>query len=225
MKHDAIFVDLDGTMLESAGDLQLAVNIVMQKLQLPERPLEEVKKWVGNGTVKLVARAITGTLEGSDDDELVASMMPLFDQAYEEALCKASFPFPGVEESLSLFQQKGIPLACITNKPRGFSETLLENFGLLKYFNTVIGGDSTAHRKPHPAPLLKAAEECGIEVKNALMIGDSRHDVEAARNAGCSVVCVTYGYNHGEDIRLAEPDGVVGSFTEIPQVLGLSFSC
>jgi len=96
---------------------------------------------------------------------------------------------------------------------------LLEKLGLRPFFRLVVSGDTTPHKKPHPAPLLHAAEHFGISPEQGLMVGDSRHDVEAARNAGFQVVAVTYGYNHGEDIRTAHPDAVIDRLDQLPPLL------
>ncbi len=215
----ALFFDLDGTLLESAPDLLLAVEAAMQAIDHPVPDLERLRHWVGNGTEKLVQRAITGSMEGEAPAELMARAMPVFNQAYAEALGKASHPFEGVLPTLERLQALGLPMACITNKPQDFTLPLLRDQGLLDFFTVVVGGDVLPEKKPHPAPLLHAAQQCGQPIEHCLMVGDSQHDVQAARNAGCPVVAVSWGYNHGQDIRDAGPDAVIHHFSELLSLL------
>ncbi len=215
----ALFFDLDGTLLESAPDLLLAVEAAMRAIDHPVPDLERLRHWVGNGTEKLVQRAITGSMEGEVDPALMQRAMPVFNQAYAEALGKASHPFPGVLDTLRALQRTGLPMACITNKPQDFTVPLLRDQGLLDFFTVVVGGDVLPEKKPHPAPLLHAASHCGQPIEQCLMVGDSQHDVQAARNAGCPVVAVSYGYNHGDDIRDAGPDAVIDRFEQLRSLL------
>jgi len=104
---------------------------------------------------------------------------------------------------------RGWRLACVTNKPRAFALALLEAKGLLPPFEHVFGGDSFERQKPDPLPLLKTCEALGTAPGRTLMVGDSRNDCEAARAAGCPVVLVSYGYNHGEPVADARPDRVI----------------
>ncbi len=214
-RPQGVFFDLDGTLLESAPDLLLAVEAAMRAIHRPVPDLERLRHWVGNGTEKLVQRAITGSMEAEADPALMQRAMPVFNEAYARALGRASHPFPGVVETLERLQKRGLPMACITNKPQDFTEPLLRDHGLLAFFTVVVGGDRLPEKKPHPAPLRFAARGLGLPVDRCLMVGDSRHDVEAARNAGCPVVAVSYGYNHGEDIRSARPDAVVDAFPQL----------
>ena len=108
----------------------------------------------------------------------------------------------------------GLPLAVVTNKPAAFTGPLLERMGLSGYFTAVVSGDTTPHRKPHPAPLQHACEQMGTSPENNLHIGDSRHDIETARNAGSAVFCVPYGYNEGEPVRAADCDVLVLTLVE-----------
>jgi phosphoglycolate phosphatase len=127
--------------------------------------------------------------------------------------------YPGVSEGLALLRQRGYPLGCVTNKAAQFTEPLLESVGIRDAFEIVISGDTLPEKKPSPLPLLHAAEHFGVAPGDALMLGDSVSDVKAARAAGFGVICVSYGYNHGQDIRGAGPDAVIDSFTELQDLL------
>jgi phosphoglycolate phosphatase len=123
--------------------------------------------------------------------------------------------FPGVAEGLDYLQSLGMKLGCVTNKAGRFTEPLLADLGIRDYFGIVVSGDTLAQKKPDPAPLHHAADFFTVAPDRALMVGDSMHDVAAARAAGFAVICVTYGYNHGRDIREAEPDAVIDSLAEL----------
>jgi phosphoglycolate phosphatase len=123
--------------------------------------------------------------------------------------------YPGVREGLEAMRARGWRLACVTNKPRAFAAALLEAKGLLPLFDHVFGGDSFERQKPDPLPLVKTCEVLGTRPSQTLMVGDSRNDCEAARAAGCPVVLVGYGYNHGEPVADARPDRVIARLDEL----------
>jgi phosphoglycolate phosphatase len=132
-----------------------------------------------------------------------------------------SRPYPGVIEGLQQLAAAGFELACITNKAEAFTLPLLRDLGLHDYFKLVLSGDSLPKQKPDPLPLQHACRHFGITPEHGVLIGDSSNDVQAARAAGMPVICVTYGYNHGHDIRESHPDAVVGSLAEVPRYLTL----
>jgi len=123
--------------------------------------------------------------------------------------------YPGVREGLDYLLTNGYPLGCVTNKAAQFTLPLLRDLGVLDAFGLVVSGDTLPEKKPHPAPLLHAAAHFGVDPSDSLMIGDSVSDVKAARAAGFRIICMSYGYNHGQDIRLAEPDAVIDSMAEL----------
>ncbi len=123
--------------------------------------------------------------------------------------------YPGAREGLQALRAAGLPLACLTNKPQAFAEQLLRAKGLDGFFQHVFGGDAFARKKPDPLPLLKTCEALGTAPARTLMVGDSRNDAQAARAAGCPVVLVGYGYNHGEPVRQVDADGFVDALTEL----------
>lgn len=216
----ALFFDLDGTLVDSVPDLTVAVNVMLRQLDLPARDQARVRTWVGNGMNNLIHRALTDDMAGRADPALFARAKTLYRAAYAEHLSVHSSLYPGARSGLGELRAAGWPMACVTNKPAEFARPLLDRLGIGSFFATVVGGECIAQPKPAPDALLLCAERLGVPIDRGLMVGDSLNDVGAARNAGCPVVCVPYGYNHGRDIREAEPDAVIGSIAELPALLG-----
>jgi len=211
----AIFFDLDGTLVDSVPDLTAAVNVMLRQLGLPAREEAQVRAWVGNGMDNLIHRALTDDMAGRAEPELFARAKPLYNAAYADHISVYSELYPGAREGLAELRDAGFPMACVTNKPAEFALPLLEQLGIGHFFATVVGGECIPRPKPAPDALLLCAERLDVPIGRGLMVGDSLNDVGAARNAGCPVVCVPYGYNHGRDIREARPDAVIGSIAEL----------
>jgi len=216
-----VMVDLDGTLIHTAPDLANCANRMLRDLGRNEWPLEKVMTWIGNGVPRLVKRALTGEMMAEPDAALYDKALPLFQKHYAAAVSEFSRPFPGVIEGLDRLAAAGFQLACITNKAEAFTLPLLRNLGLYDYFKLVLSGDSLPKQKPDPLPLQHACRHFGITPDHGVLIGDSSNDVQAARAANMPVICVTYGYNHGHDIRESHPDAVVGSLAEVPRYLTL----
>ncbi len=212
---EAILFDLDGTLTDSAPDLAIAVDTMMRQLGLPPRGEDKVRQWVGNGAENLIRRALADDIAGNAPADLVNAARPLFKATYADNLCVHTRLYPGVLEGLQALRARGLRMACITNKPAEFAVPLLEKIGIAEFFKTVIGGECTPNKKPAPDALLLAAQRLGVEIGRTLMVGDSMNDVGAARNAGCPVVAVPYGYNHGQDIHDARPDAVIDSIADL----------
>jgi phosphoglycolate phosphatase len=134
--------------------------------------------------------------------------MPIFEKHYAELLLD-SRTYGGVIEGLEAMQAGGFRLGCITNKLARYTDPLLKDAGLAKYFQIVLSGDSLPEKKPHPLPLFHAASFFGVPIEKLLLIGDSLNDTVAARAAGCPVFCVPYGYNHGEPVESLDQDAVI----------------
>ena len=214
-----ILIDLDGTLIDSVPDLAYSVDAMLARLGRPPRGEAAVRNWVGNGVERLVQRALLGTLDGEAPAADFALALPIFMEIYAENTSGRSVAYPGVREGLDYLSGAGYPLGCVTNKAAQFTLPLLRDLGLLDYFGTVVSGDTLPEKKPHPAPLLHAAAHFGVAPADALMIGDSVSDVTAARAAGFRIICTSYGYNHGRDIREANPDAVIDSFTQLRTLL------
>ena len=216
---ELVLIDLDGTLVDSVPDLAFCVDEMMQQVDMPVQGIDKVRTWVGNGVERLVRRALTGTLDGEPEEALFEKAYPVFLELYKENTSKRSQVYPGVTAGLEWLKQQDLALGCVTNKAEQFTLPLLENLGLLNYFGLVVSGDTLAKKKPDPMPLLHAAEHFSVLPEKSLLLGDSISDVKAARAAGFSVICVSYGYNHGKDIREANPDVVIDSFEALPDLL------
>lgn len=207
MKFRSITFDLDGTLLDTVADLTEACRLMLDEMAQPARSEAEIRRFVGRGMVVLVERCLTW--EEAPDQAMLAQGIAAFQRHYAAVNGHQAQFFPGVREGLAAWHATGLPLAVVTNKPAAFTEPLLERTGIAHYFSAVVSGDTTPQRKPHPAPLLHACAALGCEPAANLHIGDSKHDIETARNAGCAVYCVPYGYNEGEPLRAADCDALV----------------
>lgn len=213
----AILFDLDGTLIDSLPDLALAIDATLQEFELPLAGENLCRDWVGNGAQKLVERALAWA---EQQDEAVAlpnldAALQAFFQHYQALCTERTVLFDGVQECLQTWHQAGVKLACVTNKPERFTLPILEHFGLLEMMPVVLSGDSLAVKKPDPAPLHAAVEAMGLGAEQAVMVGDSRNDVRAARAANMSVACVSFGYNHGAPISDEAPDLIVEHFSQL----------
>ena len=215
-----VLFDLDGTLVDSVPDLLVAVNAMQAELGNPERTDADVRTWVGNGIERLVERALTNDLDGQPDPAAFDEALPVFKRAYAESNGKHSKLFDGVTQGLEFIRSLGLSMGCVTNKASAFTLPLLEQTGLKDYFEVIISGDTLPLKKPDPAPLIYSAGWFHVHPSEALMIGDSISDVKAARAAGFSIVCMSYGYNHGKDIRDYDPDAVIDSMTELAGLVG-----
>ena len=218
-KPKMILIDVDGTLVDSVPDLAYCVDEMMRRLGRPPHGEDKVRDWVGNGVERLVRRALVGQLEGEPSDEDFERAYPIFLELYADNTAQRSCLYPGVRDGIDYMKSQGYQLGCVTNKAAQFTIPLLKHFGIHDEFGIVVSGDSLPVKKPDPGPLLHAAEHFGVTPQEALMLGDSKSDVTAARAAGFQIVCMSYGYNHGEDIRRYEPDAVIDSMAELPKLL------
>lgn len=207
--------DLDGTLIDSLPDLAAAVDAMLIERGMPAAGEAKVCGWVGNGSRKLVERALHDALGTIPDEGRVTSAHARFLHHYAEAPSAHTRVYPGVIEALAALRERDIVVALITNKPQAFIAPILESLGLAGYFDLTLGGDSLPSKKPDPAPLLHVAEHFGIAPAQCLMVGDSRHDIEAGKCAGFQTRAVPYGYNHGEPVASSRPDGMLESLAEL----------
>ncbi|HIF51871.1 MAG TPA: phosphoglycolate phosphatase [Thiotrichaceae bacterium] len=215
---ELVLLDLDGTLVDSIPDLAYSVNKTLSELSIAERDIENIRHWVGNGIDKLLHRALTNDIDGEAETKLFDEAFEKFIPIYNDNMCATSICYPGVREGIDFLKEKNIKLGCVTNKSGQFVGPILEKLGLMNDMSIVIAGDTLAKKKPDPLPLLHAATVFEKDPAQSLMIGDSESDVKAARAAGFQIVCVSYGYNHGNDIRETNPDAVVDSLAELPQL-------
>jgi phosphoglycolate phosphatase len=214
-KPELILIDVDGTLVDSVPDLAYCIDEMMKQLDMPVRGIDAVREWVGNGVETLTKRALVNALSGEPDAGLFAKAMPIFNALYAVNNSQRSNLYPGVLETLEAFKaDPDYRVGCVTNKAARFTIPILEDLGIKDFFEIIVCGDTLEKKKPDPLPLLHVAEKLGIKPENALMLGDSMSDVKAARAAGFKIVCMSYGYNHGEDIRDYNPDAVIDTMTE-----------
>lgn len=219
LRPEMILIDVDGTLVDSVPDLAFCVDRMMERLGRPLWGEAAVRNWVGNGVERLVRRALTGELDGEPNEADFERAYPIFLDLYRENTSKRSMLYPGVLDGLDWLKGARYPLGCVTNKAAQFTEPLLKDLGVWDYFGIVISGDALPLKKPDPMPLLHAAAHFDVAPTRALMVGDSVSDVKAARAAGFGIVCMSYGYNHGQDIREAHPDAVIDSLAELKGLL------
>jgi phosphoglycolate phosphatase len=210
----AILFDLDGTLLDSAPDLAAAANAMLAELGLPACDPVVIATYIGKGIPKLVERTLAGSLDATADPMLFARALPMYERYYAEESGRRSVPYPGVIEGLRALHDAGLPLACITNKAERFTLDLLQRTRLDGFFAVVVCGDTVVRKKPDPEPVLTACARLDVRPADALMIGDSANDVQAARAAGCPVWCVPYGYNEGRPVETLDCDAVVPDLAE-----------
>ena len=224
---DAAIVDLDGTLVDTLGDFVVALRLMLAEV-LPGQAAGEtldaatVGRMVGQGSEHLVKSVLNHVFaQAGRADEAIESIAA-YDRAqasyqrhYAAINGQHSTLYPGVLEGLAILRKSGLPLVCLTNKPLAFARILLRHKQLDGFFCEVFGGDSFERKKPDPLPLVKACEFLGTAPARTLMIGDSSNDARAARAAGCPVLLVTYGYNHGEPVRAVDADGFVDSLAEL----------
>ena len=209
---EAAIIDLDGTMVDTVGDFDAALNAMLRTLVLPAVDRGFIERTVGKGSEHL----IRATLAHVDADARhYDTAWALYQQHYLAINGQHSAVYPGVIEGLQALVAQGLKLACLTNKPTAFARPLLVAKRLDGFFSEVFGGDAFERKKPDPLPLLRTCEALGSSPARTLMVGDSSNDARAARAAGCPVVLVSYGYNHGEPVCAAGADAVTDRLDEL----------
>ncbi len=230
-QFQAAIVDLDGTMVDTLGDFEVALNRSMADLDLPPVTRALVERTVGKGSEHLIrsvlahqlalpeVKGLANMCDARSVDNLFEPAWQRYQHHYLTINGEFAAVYPGVVDGLQQLRNAGLQLACLTNKPLSFAKPLLQAKGLDHFFAHVFGGDSFERKKPDPLPLLKTCEALGVQAAQALMVGDSSNDAQAARAAGCPVVLVRYGYNHGEPVDGVDADAHVDSLVDIPQPL------
>ena len=213
---EAAIVDLDGTMIDTVGDFEIALRLALADLGWPPVQRDFISRTVGKGSEHLLTRTL---VEVGAPATLYDAAWARYQHHYLAINGQHSAVFAGVVEGLQMLRARGLRLACLTNKPNAFARPLLALKGLDGYFEHAFGGDAFERKKPDPLPLLKTCEALRSTPARTLMIGDSSNDAAAARAAGCPVVLVSYGYNHGEPIAAAGADAVVHRIDEIGLII------
>jgi len=214
----AIVIDLDGTLLHTAPELAESANRMLRDMGRAPVSQDLLKSYIGNGIHWLVKRALTGDMHSEPDAALFDSALPIYEKHYTE-LATQSKPFPNVTQGLDAMKAAGFRLGCITNKVERYTTPILKSAGLAPYFEIVVAGDSLPEKKPHPMPLLHSAKFFGVPIDKLLLVGDSLSDAQAARAAGCPIICVPYGYNHGEPVETLNVDAVIPDLTALMSLI------
>jgi phosphoglycolate phosphatase len=231
---EAVIFDLDGTMVHTLGDFQVALHRTMADLGLPPLADALIEETIGKGSEHLIRTLLAHQYARTEVRRLgqvtaAWSAEDLFEEAWQgyqshylQINGQFSSVYPGVLPALQAFSAQGMPMACLTNKPLSFARSLLKEKSLDHFFGPVFGGDSFERKKPDPLPVLKTCEALGIPVSRTLMVGDSSNDAQAAHAAGCPVVLVTYGYNHGHRVQDTPAAAWLDSLAVLPYRLSAS---
>jgi phosphoglycolate phosphatase len=225
---DAVIFDLDGTLVHTLGDFQVALHRTMADLDLPPVSDALIEQTIGKGSEHLI-RSLLGhqiarpEVKGVGQACAALTVDALFDRAWQRyqhhyLAINGQFAdvYPGVLEALNELAAQKVPMACLTNKPLAFAQALLKDKSLTHFFGPVFGGDSFERKKPDPLPILKTCEALGSAVARTLMVGDSSNDAQAAHAAGCPVVLVTYGYNHGQPVQNTAAAAWLDTLADLP---------
>jgi len=218
----AAIVDLDGTLVDTLGDFEMALNRTLADLDLPSASRDLVARSVGKGSEHLILSVLkhqldrlqTSACAGRSADNLFEAAWQRYQHHYLVINGQYAQVYPGVIEGLMQMRDAGLQLACLTNKPLAFARSLLASKGLDSFFGPVFGGDSFDRKKPDPLPVLKTCEALHTQPDQTLMVGDSINDFQAARAAGCPVVLLRYGYNHGQPVDELAADGHWDALTQ-----------
>ena len=213
----AAIVDLDGTMVDTVGDFEAALGAMLTDQGLPHVSRSFIERTVGKGSEHLIRSTLA---EVGADAALYDTAWARYQHHYLAINGQFSAVYPGVVEGLQALAAAGLKLACLTNKPSNFARPLLAAKGLDSFFSHVFGGDAFARKKPDPLPLIETCRALGTTPARTLMVGDSSNDAQAARAAGCPVVLVNYGYNHGRPVEEAAPDAVIARLDQIFSAVG-----
>jgi phosphoglycolate phosphatase len=217
----AAIIDLDGTMLDTVPDFHVAINRMRAELGLAPITAERIKLMVGKGSENLIRSVLALDYDAAGVAQHFSAAMDAYQRHYLAINGDHSALYPEVAAGLAALKAAGLRLACVTNKPIAFATPLLKQKGLAGYFEVVYGGDSLAKKKPHPMPLLQVCADFALQPAQVVAIGDSSNDAQAARAAGCPVLTVPYGYNHGESIHDTDSDGIVDTLLHAANLIRL----
>ncbi|HEY1044353.1 MAG TPA: phosphoglycolate phosphatase [Telluria sp.] len=209
-----VIIDLDGTMLDTVPDFHVAINGMRAELGLGPIKAELIARMVGKGSENLIRGVLALDFDEAGVDQRIDSAMDSYQRHYIAINGDHSTLYPEVVEGLSALREMGLALACVTNKPVAFAQPLLAKKGLSHFFDVLYGGDSFERKKPDPMPLLGACASFSLSPAEVVAIGDSSNDAEAARAAGCAVLTVPYGYNHGRPVQEIDSDGIVATLLD-----------
>jgi 2-phosphoglycolate phosphatase len=210
----AVLFDLDGTLIDSEKDIAAAANFTRERYGLEPVSGSVIATYVGNGVMVLLAKAL-----GTEDQTKIQEAHEIFKTYYRDHCADHTRVYPGTFDLLNALKKKNVKMGVVSNKPQEFTDAILEKLGLAPYFEVAFGPEATVNRKPHPEPLLTALSKMGVKPSEAVMIGDSYVDIEAARAAKMLVGVLTHGYGTREVLSAADPDWMVDSFEDFMEIL------
>ncbi len=193
MTAPAIVFDLDGTLVESAPDLAATTNVLLARRGRRQIELSELRSMVGKGARVMIQKAFTATGAPATESE-IEGMIPEFLEYYGAHVSDLTLPFPGVIDALETLGSRGCPIGVCTNKFESLSHKLLKALEIDHYFDAVLGGDTLDIRKPDPGHVLESIRRLGGSPENAIMVGDSNNDIDAARAGNVKSIAVSFGY-------------------------------
>lgn len=194
-----LIFDLDGTLIDSRKDIAASVNLTFRDLGLPEKPVEVIYGYVGNG----VRRLILDTVESSNP-LLIERALQIFEGHYLKHLLDDTILYPGMERVLRHFDKK--KKAVVTNKPLLYSTKIIEGLQVRAHFDLILGSEPIVQLKPHPEMIQRTLDYLNVFPSDAVMIGDSLNDIQAARSAGIKSCGVGYGLGNVEELKSGNPD-------------------
>lgn len=211
---DIVGFDLDGTLLDTSGDLAAAVNYAIGTVGRPAFPAEAIRPFVGKGAKVMLERALTAS--GGFDDALLARLLPILLDYYEQNLAIHSVPYPGLIDAMDALEQAGVKLAICTNKAERFTIPLMHQIGLSDRFVSIVGGDTLGVAKPDPAPIHEMIARAGGG--RTIFLGDTINDIAGARNAGIPSIAVSFGFLEGP-VEELKADAVLHHFDDLVPLL------
>ena len=207
----AAIIDLDGTMIDTVPDFHVAINRMRADFDLAPISQDEIAIMIGKGSENLIRGVLARDFDEAGVTQRFDLAMAAYQRHYLSINGQHSVLYPDVIAGLEAMKAQGLRLACVTNKPIAFATPLLALKGLSGFFELVYGGDSLARKKPDPMPLLQVCADFDLSPSQVVALGDSSNDAEAARAAGCYVLTLPYGYNHGRPIHEINSDGIVST--------------
>jgi phosphoglycolate phosphatase len=210
----AVLFDLDGTLVDSEKDIAEAANFTREHYGLKRVPDSTIAQYVGNGVLTLLEKSLDTT-----DQTKILEAYKIFQEHYRIHCADFTKPFPGTFDLLNALKKRNIKMGVVSNKPQEFTTSVLEKLDLAPYFQVAFGPEATTNRKPHPEPLLVALQKLVAQPHEAVMIGDSIVDIQAAQAAQIRVAVLTHGYGTREVLSSANPDWMVDSLQELIPIL------
>ena len=211
-KVASLIFDLDGTLIDSSHDIAGSLNHTLKTLGLPVKSKNEVQGLVGDGVRALLIKAT-----GRSDEEYLEKAIALFKPHYLEHCNDTTILYPGVAQILDHFKDK--KKAVVSNKPHDMIQKTLRHFGIDGCFEVVLGGESTAQRKPHPEPVLLSLREMKVSPGDSVMVGDGSTDIQAGKSAGTRTCAVTYGYRDRAELERYKPDFFIDKIEDLKHIV------